>query len=333
MTNPDEFRIKDLHSIISNKISENLRLLLETKHLYQSLSIDWHPIVDQAKLEQEQIKKEAQKAIAAMMASGSSRILMGQQTEHNDDMESYVMKQLLYFIRAPWEFMQCKDRRPPSPLPGKKMFEAVINLPTIKLFCNNCERKEPYKPVYGEDALPHFCQHPDYLYETDNTEQIFVLSYQCQSCDSKPEIFLVRRFIDKLTIAGRSMIEHVEVPKVIPKEVAKYWSNAIVAFQSGQVLAGLFFLRVLIEQQGQIVSKGQSLKGDKAIEFYMSTLLDEVKEKFPSFVKIYEELSYAIHTADENEKLFYSCLDDIEAHYQAKQLYYNLEKKKKPKGI
>lgn len=41
---------------------------------------------------------------------------------------------------------------------------------------------------------------------------------------------------------------HVEVPKDLPKAQKKYFSDAIDAHNSGQTLAGLFFLMTFIEQ-------------------------------------------------------------------------------------
>jgi len=69
----------------------------------------------------------------------------------------------------------------------------------------------------------------------------------CQSCKSFLEVFLISYKNKKLTICGRSPIEYIEVPKSIPKNAQQYYSDALLAYQSGQHLAGNFMLRVLIE--------------------------------------------------------------------------------------
>ena len=327
MANPDEIKIKELHDIISNKISESLRELLETKHLYQSLHIEWNPVITPVKAEQEKIKAEAQEALKVMMARSSSRIRSGQQEECKDDAESHVTRQMLYYINAPWDLR-------PSRMPNRESLETVgpdcllkvrVKMPTVKLFCQKCNRVEAYKIEYVEDHLNSSSS-------KDIAEQIFVTSYRCQSCESNPEIFMINRLSNKLTLTGRSIIEFVEVPKVIPKDLKQYYSGAVVAFQSRQTLVGLFLLRVLIEQQGYIVCKSKTLKADKAIEYYMKSLPDEVKASFPSFSELYSNLSFAIHNADENDKLFKDSLEKIQTHYEARLLYEKVGKKKKEEG-
>jgi hypothetical protein len=78
--------------------------------------------------------------------------------------------------------------------------------------------------------------------------QIFFLAYECQSCKSFPEVFMIRREKMKLTPSGRTPIEKVEIPKFIPKAQREFFSDAIIAFNSGQILAGKFLLRTFVEQ-------------------------------------------------------------------------------------
>lgn len=190
-------------------------------------------------------------------------------------------------------------------------------LPTVKIYCVNCKRIEPFNPIKSFDLL-RIHQDPLYLI---HSEQLFILIYQCQSCKKLPEVFLIRRKGWKLNIAGRSPIETIQTKADIPKEFATYISNAKLAFNSGQTLAGLFFLRVFIEQYTNKVIGEKSLMVDEIIKKYMEGLPNDFKERQPSLAKTYEDLSAAIHNADSNEELFSKSLDDIERHFEAKRIY------------
>jgi len=109
--------------------------------------------------------------------------------------------------------------------------------PDLKLFCTPCERVEAFNLISAED----FLQRTQHMQQKGNVGavQLFVLSYQCQSCKGVPEAFLVRRQAARLTLSGRSPIEHVSVPNQIPKAVKRFYRGAVVAHQSGETIAGI----------------------------------------------------------------------------------------------
>lgn len=91
---------------------------------------------------------------------------------------------------------------------------------------------------------------------------------------------MVRREGTKLTLSGRTPIEKVEVPKVIPKTVDRFFSGAIVAYQSGQILAGNFLLRTLLELFASPKATGAKT-ADVAIDQYMGSLPEVFRARFP----------------------------------------------------
>jgi hypothetical protein len=184
----------------------------------------------------------------------------------------------------------------------------------VKLFCSSCDREEPFNPVDGKDEASQV--------DTNGIiNQIFVLSFQCQSCKGMPEVFMVKRKDWKLTLTGRCPMEKVQVPKYIPKLHANYYSDAVIAFNSGQTLAGLFLLRTFIEQYAIRVTGKTDLLADQIIDLYMNGLPEDFKKRFPSLRKIYGDLSDAIHKANASDELFKQSLSDIDAHFDAKRLY------------
>ena len=114
----------------------------------------------------------------------------------------------------------------------------------------------------------------------------------------------------------------VLVPNYIPKSVRSYFSSAIVAFQSGQVLVALFLLRVLIEQfTREDGGAGSGVWADNALQAYTERLPADFKSRFPSLREVYASISVAMHSADASAELFESSLVRIEKHFDARRLF------------
>jgi hypothetical protein len=224
------------------------------------------------------------------------------------------------------EGMEVLDERwiPLDPTEGEEPryseTEIYFSLPTIHAFCSDCEQLWPFNPLY--DGL--YCT----AYKK-TTSQWFFLSYQCQSCKGCPVRFLVRRDGLKLRLVGRDPLEVLPLPKCLPKAQSKYYSNAVIAHHAGQTLAGLFLLRVFIEQFWQTVPQVKKLMkqkqgratGDEQGAAYQQTLPDDFKSRFPSLADVYGQLSAAMHTAEASATIFDEARRKIEEHFDAKRLY------------
>lgn len=264
-------------------IAVAFRQLLESKHLYQKLEVE----------------------VKDIMMSAS---IMSKSTNSHDKLFAIECFKILNWL---WQI----DKKPTG---QSKIHAAQVlsfALPTIKTFCSICNRIEPFN-AYPSDS--HAIMNHQ---AADKWQQVFVLEYECQSCKGLPSVFMVRRNGLKLFLEGRSPIEHVEVPQVIPKEQRKYYSDAIVAHNSGQTLAGLFLLRTFIEQYVRAHSENVELPADKLLENYATKLPIDFKDRFPSLGKIYSDLSSAIHKANAAEDLFANTTGELTEHFEAKRLY------------
>jgi hypothetical protein len=109
------------------------------------------------------------------------------------------------------------------------------------------------------------------------------------------------------------------VPGIIPKPVAEYYHSAVVAHQSGETLAAIFFLRVLIEQW--VRPLGPNEKADRCLARYMEQLPTDFKERFPSLPDAYSKLSDSIHSADANGDLYEEVRASIVKHFDARRVF------------
>jgi hypothetical protein len=281
---------------LSKNITDTLQVLLKTKHLYQSISTPLNSNM-----------------MKAFVSSNVGKF----QTQQVETVLSKLYSDAWYARETPLE-----GDDPFYGSPTVANVKLAFNIPDVKLFCYKCDRIEPFNYLYGRNELEnHSVYTGSTLTDKQPNTQIFVFSFLCQSCKSIPEVFLVRRQGGKLTLCGRSPIEHVEQPRSIPKVVAHYYSDAVVAHQSGQTLAGVFLFRVLIEQWVQSQTEKKYLKVDQALDDYISGLPNDFKERFPSFRTLYEELSADIHSATGSAELFEKARKQILEHFEARRLF------------
>ena len=263
--------------LIRNAVKE----LLETKHLYQSVSLVDTKIVDQIK---------------------SSVPLPFQEGAINE---------FLDHLRSNWTATYCR---------GQLWFKS----PDVKLFCASCERLEAFNLVESSELWNHIVVGDtvtDRFSKDSQPVQVFALSYLCQACKLIPEVFVVRRMGLKLTLCGRAPIEHVEVPSFIPKPVQLFYRGGILAFQSGQFLAGNFMLRTVIEQWARIATHLETAtQADKVLDAYMDSLPKDFKDRFPSVRDLYAVLSSDIHGAVGSPDLFERAQKEIVEHFDARRL-------------
>src|ERR1700728_4410950 len=172
---------------------EQLKLLLETKHLYQKVSI-----LPDAAIVTQLMEKEVQKGHQAHYAS---EIQNGLQ-------ESITLTENPAFG-------------------GMNTLQLWLPVKNVKLCCVKCDAREAFRPILYHDVtsqlrVKHKTQQT-YGAETFKVRfpenfQLFALVYQCQRCESLPTAFIVKRVGTDLFLEGRSPIEHVELPGFIPKE-------------------------------------------------------------------------------------------------------------------
>jgi hypothetical protein len=270
-------------------IREAAKQLLETKHLYQSVTVDLG---------------EAAKRVSNTNISEGNRSIFEREMKRSVD--------------DSWE---PAEPELPGVAPQQKAVRDRVHIifPTIKTFCDRCDRVEPHNLVYARDITSDLMSRSG-GYRV-GPSQNFIAGYLCQACKVMLQYFMIRRDGVKLMLVGRSPMEHVAVPDVIPKSQRKYYFGAIIAFQSGQILPALFMLRVFLEQFAASQTTDKTLRADAVLDAYMSSLPTPVREHFTSPREMYGRLSEAVHAAREDADLYNEVLEQIVEHFEARRLY------------
>ncbi len=218
-----------------------------------------------------------------------------------EDMKQNLLSSIL---RQPWIL---EGPGVASPLPGKAL-GLRFSLPPVKTMCG--------RGRCGVESFNMWERYPAQSISMGLTEDVFVVPIECQGCRSNVIILLMRRSGPKIQLVGRSEFEKVEVPSYVPKEQETLYSDAIIAFNSGQFLPAIFLLRSVIEQYMRTITKNATLRGEDLCDEYAKTLAEDFRQRFPSFKTIYGKLSDALHNVDANPELFQSQLGDVILHFE-----------------
>jgi hypothetical protein len=278
-------------------IENGLQELVNTKHLYQSVTLNFEPC----------IREQAAKQIAwrtAAAVPGTPRIPIPLQSDEE------IVESLL-------EGLDAKDWSYGSVL--FKEFDGFFTLPPIRLLCSVCGAVEPFN-LWDEESQRQA------ISLGKPGQQVFWFPVQCQRCKDSVVVLLIRRIGRKIKLVGRSEFEVVKAPSYIPKAQATFYSRAVVAFNSGEGLAGLFLLRTLIEQHMRAVTGSDELRGDSLCDEYSNTLPEKLKGIIPSLKTAYGKISDALHRAISPEGLFESQQEQIELHFENLSLFARTNK-------
>jgi hypothetical protein len=274
-------------TLLGLKASQELKNLLENKHLYQHVSINAEEILKQ-RIEAEILP--------------SNKILLNKWSAQELPKMRFVL------------------------IHQQIQNTLVLVLPNVSLFCRRCQRREAFAPIWSNDVSSPIVR-GDRQIKLPDGFQIFFLVYECQRCFGKPEGFLVRREGWTLGLHGRSPIELVEVPAHIPKVESWLYRDAAIAFNSGKILAGLFYLRTFIEQFARrVTGLTGRVTGDEIMDSYYKALPAPNKDQMPSLREWYDKLSEALHSATQDVGLFETAKTQIEKHFDMRRVFEIPEK-------
>jgi hypothetical protein len=276
------------------ELSTTVKTLIETKHLYQRLTVDAEGIVNRHVVARETKIAEALGATAARNLLAQRIVLVDPPFDQYDD--------------------------------GGNTNMLFLEVGNVKTFCAACDDAEVAAPVWFNDVVdeankPRVAGMVNWRRSTPS-HQVFVFAYQCQRCKGEYQVFTIRRATWHFSLDGRSPIEHVDVPAFIPKVERGLYRDALIASHGGKTLAAIFYLRCFIEQFGRRQTRMTGkVTGDEILTAYSTTLPAGQRDFMPSLKVQCDLLSEAIHSVRDDAALFERCRKEVEKHFDIRRVY------------
>jgi hypothetical protein len=151
--------VNSLKTVSIACITGTLKVLLEQKHLYQSLNVEYSKLL---------LNPKDDKAVKASF-----------------DHIHATMQQ------SWWPIDPFGSKRYASDRDARSVY---FEPPDVNVFCYICDRVEAFNLVSAEECISRDVRFPDLsAKERGVLVQAFVFSFQCQRCKGAPQVFLVRR--------------------------------------------------------------------------------------------------------------------------------------------
>lgn len=316
--------VPSIVKVLRDDILSQVKELLEQKHLYQSVRVNTSAakgLIDNIE-KSDEVKRAKDSAHAGLVVGnrgfGTSPKLIVDQFIQQYRQEMFNTIKVI--LGAFWTFRTDACTQHKLAIGAKKSDDVTeFVLPTIRVNCAQCDAVSPPHNSGFRGQTDEFTSIPFSLKKNNQQTpyQTFLFPYQCQSCKKEALVFLVHRDGVKLTLAGRNHFESIVVPKTIPKLEREYYSDAVAAYNTGNILAGLFLLRTTIEQyMRRILDIKGKVSGDDLANQYSKLLDDEFPKRYPSLKVVYEELSAKLHLAEKDTEQFEKSLENIDRHFE-----------------
>lgn len=280
---------------LNESITSKCKLLLESKHLYQKTTVEGEAIVSRFR---ERLPAELLFKFDAWWNTHATTL------SPTYDRDIYISE------RA-----------------GIRIPALQLKFTNIRLFCEKCDRREIFVPVWFRDEVnelrgPILDTSPSNCPPIPSTFQLFSVLYECQSCNGLPTAMLIRRSGWDFSLDGRSPMEHVEVPSYIPTKEPNWYSDAVTSLNDGKPLAALLYLRTFIEQFARRVTKSPGIgTGSEIMSTYSNTLPAQHRDSMPSLHDWYEKISASLDSGQEDVDLFREAREQIDHHFDIRRVY------------
>jgi hypothetical protein len=236
--------LRSLTVSLSARAGEQLKSLLETKHLYQKVSINAGEEVER---------------IFAEVVGGHREVFRNEAGKRLR--ENLVLSTTQLYIAS-------RD--------GGVAASLALQVDNVKVFCAQCDRREAFSPIHYYDVANELVKRHSHGGSSPLPPpgfQLFVLIYLCQGCKKTFQGFIVRRQNWDLILEGRSPMEQVEVPAFIPRRERRLFRDAMIAIHGGKPLAALFYLRAFTEQFARrVTGLTGKVTGEAIMTAYNETL-------------------------------------------------------------
>lgn len=279
---------------VNREVSERVKELLQTKHIYQRVVADVPAVVKRG-IAELKLREETFSGIIASFENDSF----------------FPGTEQLYTVSYGTE---------------RQSLTPMLLLNNVKLVCGSCGGLETFNPIWFGDIVNEMLRprtrESSFDLPREAGHRLYYFVYQCQTCKGDPHVFLVRRRLWSFFLEGRGPMEQVDVPTFVPKQERSLYRDALIATHGGKVLAGLFYLRTFTEMFARRVTQASGrLTGDELMDLYNQTLPEKQRDLMPSLRLWYSKLSEAIHGAREDAELFEQAREAIDQHFEIRRVF------------
>ena len=189
---------------------------------------------------------------------------------------------------------------------------------SVQLYCGRCKETTSFGAHVG--STDGGFGHPFTALAGEVREQVFLIFYRCEICRERIHSVLVFRKGLKLHLCGFAPRKEQKSTRKLPKELAPILHDAENAVAEGDLPAGFYHARTLLEhylKHRQKIDLKDRIRGEDLIQRHYDNLAVGLRSTLPSLMTAFNSLSEHVHartgeTADFDRLLGTVC-DHIES--------------------
>jgi hypothetical protein len=189
-------------------------------------------------------------------------------------------------------------------------------IPTINTWCGTCQSHELH------DSIPHIECSPYHLNPEAIAEpagkQTMLFNFQCHRCKTTLLTFMVRRDKTKLQLCGRSQPYFPSVPSELPKSVRRVYTDAIAAVACGDLPAGFYHVRTMLEHHMKAVCgirTEESISGSDLCKSY-NEKVDPIVAERAALTNVFDQCSVFLHNRSGTPEEFEIIMKQVVGHFR-----------------
>ena len=290
-----------LEAAAAKAIESGLRELIETRYLYQKMTVNLNPV------------DELLKPHLALppMDPGKLTITAAKLVAWNQGLPDYLKSLRGEIEKRPWHLetrhmgdssFNAEVHRAasvgtsPVGTPIEKM-PIHFYLPAVQIMCGGaCKRVTTFSAHVSSSRFSLDSLHP--RIGSNGTEQIFQPVYRCEVCRTMIYSVLVHRIGLRLHLCGFAPRRESLTSRSVPQHLVAILSDAEQAIAENDVFAGFYHLRTLLEhylKQRNGTPLSDQIRGEELISKHYATLPVQWRSVLPSISDAYTTLSENLH--------------------------------------
>lgn len=314
-----------LEGAAAQAIEQAFRDLIETRYLYQKVSLDLRAM---------------EAAVTSAVEDAAVRRAGYTGSEPVPDVEPATPARLKLLAaeieKRPWQLTtrhmgdergaaeirrHARTGTQPLGTPIEKM-NIVFYLPSVQLRCpSRCKAVTTFIALASSTGFVFDSPYPRKA--GGEIEQIYTPIYRCEMCRETLYTLLVRRAGPRLHLCGFAPRREPFVPPDAPKGVAHILSEAEQAVAEGDIYAGFYHLRTMLEHHLKArlsIAVEWQVRGDELVAKHYATIPKDLGGVLPSLTLAWERLSECLHTRTGEVEEYQRQRDAICKHFQALDL-------------
>ena len=194
--------------------------------------------------------------------------------------------------------------------------------PSVQLLCRQCKGQTTFIALQGSHERRLGYPFPRTIQR--GAEHVYTMFYRCESCRELMHAALIRREGLRLHLCGFAPRREQVPERSVPKELEKILIDASNAVAEGDLFAGFYHLRTMLEYYLKLrmsIPLDLQVRGEDLVTKHYDSLPPDLRSTLPSLTTAYGALSKNLHSRTGEVADYHALLEIVCDHIEGVALF------------